>query len=287
MRWPQALGLSVFLLAGVAGCRNKCGLVENQLRAREDDVHFLRDELDRSECMNQALTRELAARQGLPGPCGVVERPTEPYPVKAIRLGRGTSGKIADCGGDEALTVQVEPVDCDGQTIKAPGGLYVEAIEVTKEGLKRPLSAWEVPPDELRRKYQSGLFTSGYVVTFPWKVAPTTEKLRVLARFKMLDGRVFEADKDITIRLLPEGKRLGTEVILPGPVNGSPPVVTPPVMTPGPELPKPIEVVPPAPKPEGTKPSPAGAVVPTLTSGKAKGSGGVLMLRPVRIPEVP
>src|SRR5262245_33037817 len=158
MRWPAALGLGGALVLGAAGCRStKSDVVESQLRARESDVRTLREELDRQEFLNQALSRELCAVRGQPGPAGVIERPSEPYPVRSIRLGRGTGGRPAECGGDDALQVQVEPIDCDSQVLKAPGCLYVEAIEVTKEGLKRTLSSWAVPAEELRRKFQSGL----------------------------------------------------------------------------------------------------------------------------------
>src|SRR5262245_747603 len=160
MRWPAALGLGAALVLGPAGCRStKSDVVESELRARESDVRTLREELDRSEFLNQAMSRELCALRGQPGPHGVLEKPSEPYPVRSIRLGRGTGGRAAECGGDDALQVQVEPVDCDGQVIKAPGCLYVEAMEVSKEGLKRLLSSWEVPAEEMRRKYQNGLFS--------------------------------------------------------------------------------------------------------------------------------
>lgn len=270
MRWPTALGLGLTLITGLGGCRaNKCGPIEAELRAREDDVRVLRDELDRSEFINQALSRELCAVRGQPGPLGVIEKPSEPYPVRSIRLGRGTSGRAADCGGDDALQVQVEPIDCDGQTLKAPGCLYVEAIEVTKEGLKRVLSTWEVPQEELRRKYQNGLINSGYMLTLPWKTPPSTEKLRVLARFTLVDGRVFEADKDITVRVLPEHKRRTITA----------PVMPAPTPVPKPMLPAPMETV-----PEKPAPPPEKAVEgPILIGGKK----GAEILRPVPLPRDP
>jgi hypothetical protein len=270
MRWPAALGLGLALFSGLVGCRSNSGNIEAELRAREDDVRHLREELDRSEFLNQSLSRELAAQRGIPGPTGVIEKPTEPYPLRSIRLGRGTSGRAADCGGDDALQVQVEPVDCDGQTFKAPGCLYVEVMEVSTEGLKRPLSSWEVDANQLRRKWQSGLFNTGYMLTFPWKTPPSTEKLRVLARFKLLDGRIFEADKDITIRLLPEHMRRTL------------PVPAPVLPTPTPTLPKPAEGTPP---PTIVPPMTDG---PKLTSGKIAPTGpSVELLRPVPTPLQP
>jgi len=285
MRWPRALCLGLALLAGPGGCRhhNRCDQVESELRAREDDVRHLKDELDRSEFFNQALSRELAAVRGLPGPHGVPEKPSEPYPVRSLRLGRQTGGRASDhCFGDDALQVQVEPLDCENQAIKAPGSLYVEVLEVTKEGLKRPLSSWEVPPPELRRKWQNGLFTTGYLLTFPWKVAPSTEKLRVLARFQMVDGRLFEADKDVTVHLLPEPLR---RQVLPAPTPTAPaPAPAPGPKAPAPTLPSPYEVIPKAPTPV-----PPGMPVsegPLLTRGRPAKPAAEL-LRPVPMPPEP
>ncbi len=64
-----------------------------------------------------------------------------------------------------------------------------------------------MPPEQLRRSWRSGLLTTGYVLNLPWKVWPSTEKLRVTAVLQLTDGRVFEADKDITVRLTPVNRR--------------------------------------------------------------------------------
>ncbi len=79
--------------------------------------------------------------------------------------------------------------------------LVVQALEVDSQGLKKPLSSWMVPEEQLRRNWRSGLLTTGYFVVLPWQNPPTSEKLRVVARFTLADGRLFEADKDVTIHL--------------------------------------------------------------------------------------
>ena len=37
-------------------------------------------------------------------------------------------------------------------------------------------------------------------VVLPWKRPPVSERLRVVAQLVLPDGRVFEADRDVTIR---------------------------------------------------------------------------------------
>jgi hypothetical protein len=213
--------LGAALIASAAGCRSDNGqLVESQLRARETDVKLLRGELDRAHAVNQGLQTELESVHGGPGGASLPgDRPAgSAYPIRSITLGRQTGGYDSGEGpGDQSLQVVVEPRDADDQTIKAPAVLTVQALEVTPEGVKRPLSTWEVGEDELRRTWRSGFLSTGYVVVLPWKMWPTTEKLRVVVQMRTADGRVFEADKDVTVRLAPGARHSSPSPTLPPP----------------------------------------------------------------------
>ncbi len=199
-------GLVSFLL--LVGCRSGASdLVEDQLRQRENEARELRDELCRTQAYNDALQRELRAVRGVTPTVITPEFAGQTFTIKSLTLGRQTGGYQADdCPGDQALQVVLEPRDPDGHTLKAPGAVQVEALEVNQEGLKRLLSTWQVPPDDLRRSWKSGLLTTGYFLVLPWKVPPTTEKLRVVVNFTLADGRVFEADKDVTVHPPQPGK---------------------------------------------------------------------------------
>jgi hypothetical protein len=155
--------------------------------------------------------------------------------VTKVLLGRGTGG-IDDDGipGDEALQVVIVPIDTDGSALKVPGKALVQAYEITREGLKLPLCQWEVSPLELQRTWRSGLFTTGYFVTLPWRVLPSNDRLRVVVQFQTLPNhRVFEVDRDLTIK--PMGGRLPRSM----PTNQ--PVPQPaPRPTPSPDLPAPM-----------------------------------------------
>ena len=194
-----------FVLA-LAGCKSRSDLVEAELRTRENEVHQLRSDLQRSEMFNHALEHEMFDRGGgAPysiSPDGSVAVMTNM--VKEIVLGRGTGGVDDDKPGDVALMVVVVPKDVSGSDIKAPGNLIVQVSEIGANGVKAPLSRWDIPALELQKMWRSGLLASGYHVKLPWKVYPTTERIRVAVRLTTLpDNRVFEADKDVTIKLLP------------------------------------------------------------------------------------
>jgi hypothetical protein len=202
MRRSLFLGLFLFI---PFGCKNK-DLVEAQLRTRDNDLRQMREELEKIEGYNSALQREnKALRCGQPSSNLPPEVAGQTYTLKSIQLGRLTGGLNDDNEpGDEALQVLVEPKDSEGHTIKAPGSLAITAFEITPEGTKKPLSTWRIPPNQLYRKWRGGLFSTGYYFVLPWKVYPSNERIRIVAQFTLADGRVFEADKDVTIKLVPE-----------------------------------------------------------------------------------
>jgi len=200
-----AVGLALALSLLGLGCHNN-DLVEAELRTRERELRQLRGELTSAEWQNEALSHELQdLRHGTPI---APELASQTYAVRQITLGRQTGGyDREDKHGDDAIQVVVEPRDGDGHVVKAPGALHVEALEITSQGVKMPLSTWDVSPAELRRSWRSGLFSTGYILVLPWQRWPTSDKLRVVVRFILADGRLFEADKDVKIRLVPAAER--------------------------------------------------------------------------------
>jgi hypothetical protein len=194
--------------AVVSGCSNRNELIESELRKREAELREVRGELCQTQLMNDALQRELVHVHEGPGGPVPPELVHDTSAVKDIALGRGTGGYNDDIcvPGDQALQVVLQPRDCDSHTIKAPGTLRVTALQIGTDGVKTPLSSWDVLPEQLRQTWKAGLWSSGYYVVLPWKTPPTMEKMRVVAQLVLLDGRAFEADKDVTLRLTPPGK---------------------------------------------------------------------------------
>jgi hypothetical protein len=201
-RWRHLLLLG----AGIAlvGCRSsgRTDLLEAELRSRDAEVREIRAELERTLAENHHLQRELRHlhQAGHALPTGA----RTSLGVQTVALGRQTSGVDEDrVPGDEAIQVVIEPRDGDGHTIKAAGRAVVSVLEISTEGLKRPLATWQVSEDEIRRSWRSGLLSTGYYLTFPWKIWPSNQKVRIVVQFIGSDERLFEAEKDVTIRLTP------------------------------------------------------------------------------------
>jgi hypothetical protein len=239
-RSARALLLGAAAAVFALGCRSSnSGQVEQTLHARELDLMEARAELDHCRAINQDLQTELQSLHGDPATCppGGCEKPASlAYPVHTLTLGRQTGGRDSDAtGGDDSLQVVVEPRDADNQVVKVPGTLVVQALEITPSGVKRPLSSWHISEDELRRSYRNGLLTTGYVLVLPWKIFPSTDKLRVGVQLRTADGRLFEADKDVTIRVVPVAKR-PAPIPAPLPLPVEEPLLPPPhVVDPSPD----------------------------------------------------
>lgn len=187
----------------IAGCRGRSDLVEAELRYKDRHLREVTAERDSLAQLNSAFENTL--RSNPPCPPNVGSGGHAQCHIKNIEVGRGTSGIDEDkCPGDEGIQVIIVPRDGEGSAVKAPGQARITALQITPEGLKVPLSAWDVSSAYLRRNWNTGLLSSGYHVSVPWQVVPCSEKLRILVMFQTPDGAVFEAERDIQVRL-PQG----------------------------------------------------------------------------------
>lgn len=232
---------AALILLTLAGCRSaRQELLEIELRDRERQLEQLKakqgvieSDYQALELELEALQRKLAKEQAPPTTSsGAV------IFVKSVTLGRLTGGYRKDPKAtfDDALQVLIEPRDADESVVKAPGSARIEVFEVSPQGIKTPLSQWDLTARELRGTWDAPLIGGpAYRVTLPWKAAPSTEKIRILVRFTGMDGAVFEAERDATVT--PPGPRRSrpvqpTQVPLDLPPGGFEAPVTPPTALP-------------------------------------------------------
>lgn len=282
-------GVGVALVCALSGCigaeaRRNQELLEADLRSQERHIQEMKEDLDRKEGVIHNLDVEveraqMAAVRGKPE--GGESAPVVNV-VKDIVLGRLTGGVRQNPKAlfDDALQVILEPRDVDGDAIKAPGSVHIDLFEITPQGLKTPLSSWDISHRELRRLWNEPLIGGpSYRSTLPWKALPTTEKLRVVVRFTTLDGKLFEAEREFSIKL-PDGivTRPGLPVGIPG---YCPPPARAAADPRGDETRRPHQADAPAPKiVEKSAPTPT-------STGPAKTAAGipVIQLPPREFPE--
>lgn len=225
------------------GCRGRSDLVEAELRLRDRQLRETQAELNRAASLNDAFENSL--RAGAPPGCARPPAGGACQALKKIEVGRGTGGIDEDgCNGDEGILVVIVPRDVDDSAVKVGGFARITAFQITPEGLKLPLSVWEVSSGHLRRNWRTGLLSTGYFVSLPWQVIPSFDRLRVVVTFTATDGAVYEAERDIQVRL---GTARGPTCAPPRPpvtTEQSLPPSTSPLPLPTP-APGPLSVLPP------------------------------------------
>jgi hypothetical protein len=219
--------LAAVALCLLAGCRGatkadvRADALEAELRTRTRELEQSRLERDQLRGLAETYARQVQpGRPPFAPTYGFAQheggQPT--LPLRDISLANGTGG-VDDDGqpGDESLMVVVVPKDDDGTAVKLPGRLTVSVSEINKQGLKTPIGRWEIPSDALRKTWRSGLLASGYFVPLKWDTAPGSDRIRVGVQFVTLDGKPFEADKDVGVKPLPGVGPHGSPLVIPPP----------------------------------------------------------------------
>jgi hypothetical protein len=242
-RWLCCL-LFAISIPCLGGCKpnKRYDLIEAELRTRERELADTRAALEQARNLNRAFAQQTNASAE-----PVAQNAPVYVPVKEITLARGTGGVFGEGPtGDDGLMVVVVPRDEDGAAVKVPARLEIAAWDISSAGLKTPIGNWAVPAEKVRPTWRSGFISTGYFVAVPWQTHPGSERVRIAVRLTTLDGRAFETDKDINVKL-----------------GGTSPRVNPPGTPPIPVTPsvRPREQLFPDPLPPGTEelPPPSGA----------------------------
>ncbi|MFO0945520.1 MAG: hypothetical protein U1D30_06200 [Planctomycetota bacterium] len=204
LRW-SGWGLpcvSLLLLCGNLGCRtcdlveaelryqtNRVNELENQVTLKDSEIHTLQTTID-------GLRREIDERGSAAPPETVYKN----VGLAKISLGTMTGGRDLDKDGRaDALQVAIEPHDYDGDVLKCPGTAKIDLFQLQPSGVKKNIGMWEADSEQLRQNWRATVLGQGYQLILPWQYQPTKDKLRVVVRFTTVDGRTFEAERDIQL----------------------------------------------------------------------------------------
>lgn len=204
MKFGQILLAVLFLCQGGCASRGNVELLESQLRRQEDQLYAMRLQLAEAESDLSLAQREVQTLRKQVADRGEIallpEQARSLFRVEGIRVNKFLTGGLDRDGepGDDLLNVVLTPYDEDGETVKIPGELEVEAIDLSAPRSSPPLGVWRYSSEEVAERWQSGL-TSGFQFRMPWQIVPTSPDIVLHARLTLADGRQFGTSAEIRV----------------------------------------------------------------------------------------
>jgi outer membrane murein-binding lipoprotein Lpp len=192
---------SIFCLCVVAGCENansiRTPLVE-QIGNLTEQNKQLENQLEQIRAENKQLTKQIHVLSDLPEEV----KGENLYRLEKIEIGKYTGFFDKDDDGTkEKLIVYIQPIDEEGDIIKATGAVDVQLWDLDSSEVDQALlGQWHVEPGELKKLWFATMVTINYRLTFDIadKVKSFDEPLTVKVTFTdYLSGRVFKEQKVI------------------------------------------------------------------------------------------
>ena len=189
--------LILFLL--VTGCatpNDKESLAAEIERLTQENTQ-LQKQIGQSDAENKQLRQQVQVLSDLPE--GVeLENLNR---IEKVKIGRYTGFFDKDKDGKkEKLIVYIQPVDEQGDTIKAVGTVDVQLWDLNKADSEALLDEWRVESNELKELWFATLITINYRLTFDITgiIESLEEPLTVKVTFTdYMTGRVFKEQKVI------------------------------------------------------------------------------------------
>ena len=192
--------VSVSLLIISAGCAE----LEKEVVTKQDELKLLKQEksqleseFEKLQWENEDLKNQIKTLAELSPEI----RLENLYNLQNVRLARYTN--LFDKNKDdkkEKLIVYLQPVDKEGDIVKAAGAVDVQLWDLSKSAEKALLGQWRIEPDKLKKLWFSTLIGNNYRLTFDVGnlVNDFQEPLTVKVTFTdYLTGKVFKLQKAI------------------------------------------------------------------------------------------
>ena len=192
-----AIQLTACLLIFAAGCAstNDRSPLEDEITALSREKSELQRRLEDVEAGNAQLTKQVQVLSGLSDKVD----PEKLYDLQGVKLAGATNLYDKDEDGKkEKLIVYVQPIDNQGDIVKAAGSVDVQLWDLNKPQAEALLGQWRVERDELKKLWFATLMRTNYRLVFDVadKVAKFDEPLTVKVTFTDYStGRVLLAQK--------------------------------------------------------------------------------------------
>jgi outer membrane murein-binding lipoprotein Lpp len=191
------------LLAAAAGCESTGSQKippAKQIQTLKQEKKQLARQIEQSKAEAEQLKKQIQVLSDLPPEV----RFENLYHLQKTKITRYTNLYDKDKDGKkEKLIVYIQPIDEEGDIVKATGDVDVQLWDLNKENGEALLGQWQVKPDELKKLWFATLITINYRLTFDVtdKVTGDEEALTVKVTFTdYLTGKVFTEQKVIKPR---------------------------------------------------------------------------------------
>jgi hypothetical protein len=200
---PYAI-LAGCLLTLSASCENggsKPLSLAEEINALREEKKQLAHQIEQSKAENKQLRKQMEVLAELP-PEAKLENL---YRLRSVKIGRYTGFYDKDKDGKkEKLIVYIQPIDEEGDIVKATGAVDVQLWDLSREQGEALLGEWRVEPDELKELWFAAMISINYRLTFD--VAEIIEGVEEPLTVKMtftdyLAGKVFKEQKVVKPRL--------------------------------------------------------------------------------------
>ena len=192
--------LTVVVLAGGCESGSRMSSLTEELSTLKQDNAELAGQLDKLDSQNEQIKRQLRALSGVRQQVSF----DDIHSLQAVIITRYTNLYDKDEDGKkEKLIVYLQPVDREGDVVKAPGLVQVQLWDLEKSENEALLGEWTVAPDELKKLWFSAILGTNYRLSFDVadKVKKFDEPLTVRVVFTdHLTGRVFKEQSEIRPR---------------------------------------------------------------------------------------
>ncbi|MGA1979005.1 MAG: hypothetical protein ABSG99_00350 [Sedimentisphaerales bacterium] len=192
---------SVFCLFA-AGCENggNKSTMAKEISTLKEEKAELKSQIEQSKSEAEQLKNQVQVLSNLPPEV----RLEDLYDLQKIKITRYTNLYDKDKDGKkETLLVYIQPIDEQGDIIKATGAVDVELWDLNKEAGQAQLGQWHVPPAELKKLWFATLMTINYRLTFDVADKITGDEKELVVKVTFTDypsGKVFKEQKIIRPR---------------------------------------------------------------------------------------
>jgi len=199
---PLRLGswvLGLALMHIVAGCQNadKNPSLVKQIEQLTQDKMQLQSQVEQSKSESEQLRKRIQVLSALPEGANLENL----YRLERVNIGRYTGFYDKDKDGKkEKLIVYIQPIDEEGDKIKATGAVDVQLWDLNKTDGEALMGEWHVEPGELKKLWYATLITINYRLVFD--VADTITSIKEPLTVKVMftdyvSGKVFKEQKVI------------------------------------------------------------------------------------------